>query len=67
MNTHKVIVLAHKNLRNGAAMESSAEMCLTDAIALYENGDYGSAKRRALDSLKYSVGILHADYKRAAK
>lgn len=67
MNTDSAIILARKHVHNGAAMQSSAELCLTDAIALFEAGDLVNAKARAVKSLGYSVGILHADYTRAAK
>jgi hypothetical protein len=65
MNTDKVIVLARKHL--GGAMESSARLCLSDALGLYEAGDLTYAKKRALKSLAYSVGIFHSDYARASK
>lgn len=67
MNTNEVIILARKHVSNGAAMESSARLCLTDAVALQEKGQLDDAKRRALKSMAYSVGIFHADYQRAAK
>lgn len=67
MNANQVIILARKHVGNGAAMESSARLCLTDAVALYDDGKHDDAKARALKSLAYSVGILHADYQRAAK
>lgn len=63
MNAEKTIILARKHL--GGDMESSARLCLADAISLYDNGDYQYAKNRALDSLRYSIGILHPDYKKA--
>lgn len=65
MNTDKVIILARKHL--GGTMESSARLCLSDAIELVNAGDLAGAKVRALKSLAYSVGILHADYIKAAK
>lgn len=46
-------------------MESSARLCLADAITLYDKGDFEYAKKRAIDSLRYSVGIFHVDYKKA--
>jgi hypothetical protein len=46
-------------------MESSARLCLADAIRLYDDGQYDEARARALKSLKYSIGILADDYKRA--
>ena len=66
MNTNQVIALARKHLGAGS-MESSARLCLSDAIALVEKGDLINAKARALKSIQYSVGILHKDYERAAK
>jgi hypothetical protein len=41
-------------------------MCLSDARIHYVNADPRSAARRALASLKHSVGILDGDYARAA-
>lgn len=67
MSPNQVIVLARKHVGNGAAMESSARLCLADAVKLYDDGKHDDAKVRALKSLAYSVGIMHADYKRAAK
>lgn len=66
MNASDAIALARKNLlaMNGG-MVSSAELCLSDAIAAYDKGDYENAKTRAVKSLAYSVGILHRDYRRA--
>ena len=63
-NTTETINLARRNL--GGAMESSARLCLADAVALRDAGDLLAAKARALRSLAYSVGIMHADYRRAA-
>lgn len=65
MNTKEVIALARKNL--GGQMESSARLCLQDAVNLADKGDLIYAKARALDSLKYSVGMFHKDYQRASK
>ncbi len=66
MNTNETIILARKHLGKGE-MESSARICLTDAVELQAKGELSYAKTRALKSLAYSVGILHADYQRAAK
>lgn len=63
MNAEKTIILARKHL--GGDMESSARLCLADAISLYDKGDTEYAKKRALESLRYSIGILHPDYKKA--
>lgn len=66
MNTDLVIRLARKHLGSGN-MESSARLCLEDAINLYDKGDFTYAKARALKSLAYSVGILHPDYRKASR
>ena len=65
MTTDTIIVLARKNL--GGTMESSARLCLSDAISLRDSGDLIAAKARALKSLQYSVGIFHSDYQKASK
>lgn len=65
MDAQQIITLARKHL--GGAMESSARLCLSDALTLVERGDFEYAKQRALKSLSYSVGILHPDYRRAAQ
>jgi hypothetical protein len=64
MTLDKVFALAVKHLGQGN-MESSARLCLADARQLEANGDLRSAERRALASLRYSVGIFHPDYLRA--
>lgn len=60
-----VMTLARKHIGKGE-MESSARLCLSDAVALFDAGDLEYAKRRALKSLAYSVGIYHRDYVRAS-
>lgn len=65
MNTHQIIIIARKHIGTGV-MDSSARLCLADAIALYDAGDLASAKARALKSIAYSVGMFHADYRRAS-
>jgi hypothetical protein len=65
MNTNTAIVLARKHVGNGAAMESSARVCLEDAVRLYDENKLDLAKARAVKSLGYSVGVFHNDYKRA--
>lgn len=63
MEAKQVIILARKHVgENG-----SARLCLADAVALYDRGDFDHAKQRAIKSLGYSVGVFHADYKEAAK
>ncbi len=64
MTTEQSIILARKHVGNGAEMESSARMCLADAVRLYDDGDMKGARYRALASLAYSVGRFHEDYKR---
>lgn len=66
-SAQKVINAAEKHVNNGAAMQSSAELCLFDANTLIQQGNYAAAEKRALRSLAYSVGIFHSDYKRFSK
>lgn len=66
MTTDKVMALARKHLGKGM-MESSARLCLSDANHLFDRGLLDYAKKRALESLKYSIGILHQDYIKATK
>lgn len=61
MNTSDILSLARKHLGSGA-MDSSARLCLADAVRLADAGDYASARSRAIKSLAYSVGVFHADY-----
>jgi hypothetical protein len=64
MNLDSILILARKHLGKGQ-MDSSARSCLADAIRLNDEGNYDGAKRNALRSIAYSVGICHADYVRA--
>jgi hypothetical protein len=66
LNPNKIIILARKHLGSGT-MESSARLCLSDALALVEKCDFRAASDRALRSLAYSVGIGHPDYSKAWK
>jgi len=67
MNANQTIILARKHVMQGnAPMQSSAELCLADAIAQYNEGAFDCARARAIKSLAYSVGAFHPDYKRAA-
>jgi hypothetical protein len=66
MTANQVIVLARRHVNNGAEMESSARLCLADAIRLFDDGDHEAARARALRSLSFSVGIFHADFIKAA-
>lgn len=65
MTTEQVLIEARKNL--GGAMESSARLCLADAVRLFDSGDIEAARQRAVKSLAYSVGIFHPSYQKAAK
>lgn len=60
MKLNKVIIAARKHL--GGPMESSALLCLEDAIRLKNEGKYKLAQNYALRSLVYSVGILSPVY-----
>ena len=64
---NKAIIFARKHIGNGALMDSSARVCLNDALRAVEREDYRAAKMWAVKSLGYSVGIFHGDYQRAAK
>lgn len=64
---YNAILLARRNVNNGAAMQTSAEACLLDAEAQYRREAYITAWARAVKSLKYSVGIFHIDYKEAVE
>lgn len=65
MNVQSIIILARKHLGAGV-MDSSARLCLADAIELYDAGNFACAKSRALKSLAYSVGMFHVDYRKAS-
>jgi hypothetical protein len=65
MTTADIIISARKHL--GGQMESSARLCLQDAVEAFDRGDYDAARDRAVRSLAYSVGILHHAYQRASK
>ena len=65
--TIEIIRLARKNVDNGAAMASSARLCLAEAVASFDDGQYDVAAARAVKSLSYSVGVFHEDYKKAVR
>ena len=48
MNVFQILALARKHL--GGDMESSARLCLADAVKLYDAGDLKYARARALRS-----------------
>jgi hypothetical protein len=62
--SNRAIILARKHIGNGALMDSSARVCLNDALRAVEREDYRAAKMWAIKSLGYSVGIFHADYQK---
>ena len=65
MTSNEIIHLARQHVAANAASESSARLCLEDAERLYAAGEFPAARKRALDSLKHSVGIFHEDFSRA--
>jgi hypothetical protein len=61
MKTTELIRMAqHKASNATSSMRSSAELAADDAAWLWAEGLYESAKRRALDSLEYSMGVFAA-------
>jgi hypothetical protein len=60
-----IIQVARKHVGNGASMESSARLCLADAIRYHDDGNWHRADMHALKSLTYSIGIAHPDYRKA--
>jgi hypothetical protein len=66
MTTEKAIIKARAHVADNPQAESSARLCLADAISCYDAGDMDGARGRAVKSLAYSVGIGHADYIKAA-
>jgi hypothetical protein len=67
LTTSKILAIARKHVGNGAAMESSARLCLSDAVRAENDGELGTACACALRSLAYSVGKFHPDYIRVSK
>ena len=60
-----LIQLARKHVGNGAGMESSARLCLEDAVRHYDDGNLNQANLHALKSMAYSVGLFAGDYRKA--
>ena len=61
-----LIELAEKhaaNVNRDARFQSSATASLEDARLCYRSGRLYFAVLRATDSLRYSVGVFHEDYK----
>ena len=59
-----IIACAFYNVTK-AAMLDSAQLCLADAQTLFCVGNMEAAARRALTSLRYSVGILDPTFAKA--
>lgn len=55
MNPFEVIQLARKHANNGAQMQSSAQLCLKDAIDLQQQGKCVAARNRS--ALVARVGL----------
>ena len=51
--------------RTTKPMKSSAEACAKDAAAFFDQGRFGFCHEWAVESLKYSVGILSPAYAKA--
>lgn len=64
--TSATLAIIHARKYLGGQMESSARLCLADAIRSYDAGDYKAARTRAVASLRYSVGILSPIYQKHA-
>lgn len=61
MNAATAIEIAAKHAPR-AEYIGSAELCLADARKNLERGEERAALARAAASLRYSVGVFHADY-----
>lgn len=66
MKVSEIIKLARQHSNEGS-MVSSAQLCLSDAVEMQRLGHPEYARKRALKSLAYSVGMFHPDYQRAAE
>lgn len=64
MSLSQVLAAARKHL--GGDMESSARMCLEQAVRAEERGDLDAARMWARKSLAFSVGVFHAAHKASA-
>lgn len=67
MNLSQLIETAKFHVNDNPTMLSSAKLCLSDAIYHESVGEYDIAQRRAIKSLKYSLGIFSGIYQEAAK
>lgn len=62
-STLKILKLAEKHIEEN----DSALLCWQDANRCFDSGREQAAIKRALDSLKHSVGVFHSDYKVAVQ
>jgi len=65
MNAAKVVTLARRHIAADVVQEQQARAHLSNAVSALDDGEYDDAKRHALKSLSYSVGIHGSIYKRA--
>lgn len=65
MNLANLIALAARHMNNDMPMRSSAVACYNDAIITQSKGMEASARKWAIKSLQYSLGILHPTYQLA--
>jgi hypothetical protein len=66
MNAANCIISAKQQLKEAGIMFSSAKHCIDDAEACLARGDEEHAKRWALKSLAYSVGVMSIAYREAS-
>lgn len=64
MTISSILALARKHI--GGDMESSARLCLAEAVNAETRGDFDAAVMWARKSLAYSVGVFHAAYTKAS-
>jgi len=63
MTTEDIIETARRESSNGYGMNTSAKVALEDAEKVYAMGNYRAARKRAIDSLAYSVGVFSRTYR----
>jgi len=64
-NCTDLLGLVIRNRNKNAAMLSSYDLCLNDALNCIAKQEYDCAKSHLLKAFVYSVGILHRDYQLA--
>lgn len=65
MTNSEIIAAAAAHAGDRPEFESSARLALSDAQALSATGRHHDARRRALDSLKFSVGVFSPVFEQA--